>query len=122
MKARGNFLGAAFDFAALTLLFAAISFSVFFARLLLFGEAQKTGDIAIITETVPLYFDEKIKVGDTVYDTLTKRRVGVIKSVSREYSQDGVSFTITADASRRPSSDTLRTRELWFKIKLWEAL
>lgn len=118
MKIRRNSSGVVFDFFALTVLFSAVLLSVLFAKHLLFRENGDPRELTFITEAIPSELEGRIAVGDTLYDTLTKRKLGEIKSLDRIYESDKVKFILKIDASFTPSSEALRTDSLWFRVKL----
>lgn len=118
MKIRRSSSGVVFDFFALTVLFSAVLLSVLFAKHLLFSENGDPRELTFITEAIPSELEGRIAVGDTLYDTLTKRKLGEIKSLDRIYESDKVKFILKTDASFTPSSEALRTDSLWFRVKL----
>lgn len=120
MKIRRISSGVVFDFFALTVLFSAVLLSVLFAKHLLFSENGDPRELTFITEAIPSELGQRIAVGDTLYDTLTKRKLGEIKSLDRIYESDKVKFILKTDASFTPSSEALRTDSLWFRVKLGE--
>ena len=110
--------GVVFDFFALTAMFSAVLLSVLFAKHLLFRENGDPRELTFITEAIPSELEGRIAVGDTLYDTLTKRKLGEIKTLDRIYESDKVKFILKTNAIFTPSSEALRTDALWFRVKL----
>lgn len=102
------------DFLLLSLLIAVVIGSIFVSKLVLYPEPSYEGELTVRTEKMPEEYEASLKVGDFVFDTLTKRRVGKITSVTPFHQGEEVYFLLTLDASFKPRSKSLRTRELWF--------
>lgn len=118
MKFPRSLSGVILDFFILLIIFSVVLFSIAFCRSLLFRETSHPSELTFITEAMPIAFEGKISEGDTVYDTLTKRKLGTISTVERIYTGGRVKFIITTSASFTPRSDALRTKSLWFRVKL----
>ena len=116
MKMRGNIGGIAFDFLIAVLIFALLCASLLFAREILFHESEKDLHLTLTTEVIPSEFGDRLAAGDTVYDCLTKRKLGKICKLTRVNSKSGVRFVVEIDATHSPSSNTLRTKALWFRV------
>ena len=105
------------DFVILVFLFSVICGSIFIAKLILYPEQKAGGEMNIMTERMPSGFLNSISVGDAVFDTLTKRRVGEVTAIEAVESENEVYFLITLNAAFRPRSKALRTNKLWFYFK-----
>ena len=115
MKMPQSLSGTAFDFLLMILLLAAPCLVFFAGKFLLFRENSRPRELTLISEAVPIDFEEKISQGDALYDTLTKREIGIIKSIEWVYPEKGVRFIIKTDARFTPRSDAVRTKALWFR-------
>ena len=108
------------DFIILVLVFSLIVGFIFILKLLLYTDREPCNDITLLTESLPLRYENALKEGDSVYDTLTKREIGKIKSLKRTYDEDRVKFLIGIDAKFKPRSESVRTKRLWFNYRLIE--
>ena len=105
------------DFVIIVFLFSVICGSIFIAKLILYPEQKVGGELNIMTERMPSGYINSISVGDTVFDTLTKRRVGEVTALKAVESENEVYFLITLNAAFHPRSKALRTNKLWFYFK-----
>jgi len=103
------------DFVFLIIIFSIIISFIFITSRILYPGGNKENTLVIRTEKLSRNFDNSLKRNDTVYDTLTKRKLGEIKDLGREYDGDQFSFIITIDAKFTPKSESLRTKSLWFR-------
>lgn len=104
----------------MTVLAVVISVSIFAASFLLFPEEKPSEKIKIRTEELPVSLSDTISVGEPLFDTLTKRKVGKIEEILKEESGGKISFVITFEAAFIPKSDALRTPQIWFKYTFFE--
>lgn len=89
--------------------------TLLFVKTLLYPETSDGGELTLRTELMPSEHREDLRVGDTVFDTLTKRRVGEITDLQVIEAQDNkIYFLLTLDAEFSPRGKSLRTVELWF--------
>ena len=103
------------DFAFVITLISLVVGTLFFVKMLLYPEQNEGGGLTLRSETMPGGYREDLHVGDTVFDTLTKRRVGEISELQVIEHPDGkIHFLITLDAEFSPRGKSLRTAELWF--------
>lgn len=108
------------DFLFLLIIFCFCIFAFLTAKAILYPSEKAISSIIISTESMPVKFSNSIREGDTVYDTLTKRKIGEIKSIEKAYTADRVSFTIKINARSEPKSEALRTSSLWFRYTVRE--
>ena len=103
------------DFTIAAALFSLIIGAVFFIKALLYPGASEGGEMRIRTEIMPSEHRGSLHVGDTVFDTLTKRRVGEITDMRVIECEDGkIYFLLALDSVTAPRGKSLRTAELWF--------
>ena len=92
-----------------------IVFGIFFTvKAVLYPKENGSGKITVRTELMPTEFENSLSVGDSVFDTLTKRRVGEIAALEKLQREDKIFFLLTINASFIPRSKALRTENLWF--------
>lgn len=120
MRREGVLSGRIFDVFILSIAILTICLFVFIGKRMLFREEGGTRKLIIISEAIPMELEQRLAVGDVLYDTLTKRKVGTVTSLKTVYRDDCVRFVIKTDAAFTPSSDALRTRELWFYVRIAE--
>lgn len=102
------------DFAIIVIFISIIIGIVFIGKMMLFPTPDEEGRISIRTEVMPEEYKSYLCVGDTVFDTLTKRRVGQIQNIEVRESEGGVYFVLAIDSAFTPRGKSLRTRNLWF--------
>lgn len=102
------------DFIFITLFFSILGGAIFIGRKILFPEDTAPSTLAVRTEFMPLEYIRDVSVGDDVFDTLTKRKLGSITNISSEEANGLVRFHITIDSKFTPRGKSLRTRKLWF--------
>lgn len=102
------------DFAFIVIAISLVCGALFVAKSVLYPQKSFSGDLKIRTEYMPLEYKHELREGDIVFDTLTKRKVGVIKNVEVDEGDEDVRFFITLDAAFKPRSKSLRTQNLWF--------
>ena len=102
------------DFVFIVALLCIVLMFFFGLKLLLYPEQSYEGELKFRTELMPKQYSESLNTGDTVFDTLTKRRVGTLREVKAIESGGEIYFMCTLDAEFIPHSKALRTRELWF--------
>lgn len=93
---------------------ACIALSVFAAQYVLYGrnygcEIHEN----IVTESIPCEAMELISEGDVIYDTVTKRAIGSVLSVTK----DGECLRMSLILKAKPRTDALRTRLVWFRYQ-----
>ena len=109
------------DFVIMVVIALVVFGSIFVVKNVLYPEKSAVSDIKIQTERMPKKFKDSLAIGDTVFDTLTKRRVGQIKDIYLFESESDVYFVLTLDAAFYPLSKALRTEKLWFYFKSSDA-
>ena len=102
------------DFTFIVIAIALICGALLIAKSVLYPQQSFSGDLKIRTEYMPLEYKHELRAGDIVFDTLTKRKIGVIKNVEVDEGDEDVRFFITLDATFKPRSKSLRTQNLWF--------
>ena len=102
------------DFIFITILFSILCGAFFIGKQLLFPEDTAPSTLTVRTEFMPVEYTSELFLGDDVFDTLTKRKVGKITGISCEEDGDLVRFHITLDSKFTPRGRSLRTRRLWF--------
>ena len=118
MRKKGYGLSSAFiDFLFLLALCAAAVAIALFMKAALYGSQQGGGDISLVTERMSYAHSGKLRVGDTVYDTVTKRRIGETTFVNEIKDGEKIYFELDVRADRYPRSAALRTERLWFYFK-----
>ena len=102
------------DFIIIVFFASVLSAAFFIAKRILYPEESKSGELTVRTEVMPKKYENEIAVGDVVFDTLTKRRVGTVTKAKKSEKDGGVYFILTLDSSFRPRSRALRTKNVWF--------
>ena len=102
------------DFLFIVALICVITVSALAAKLVLYPSESVGGELHIRTEYMPEEYRELLHLYDTVFDTLTKRRVGEITRLTVDERDGEIRFHITLSAKFTPNSRALRTKELWF--------
>ena len=102
------------DFVFIIILISVIATAFFSVKFLLYPEQSCEGELKIRTEVMPKEYEHLISVGDSLFDTLTKRRVGEVTSLYTVEKDEEFYFILTVDAKFTPRSKALRTGELWF--------
>ena len=102
------------DFVFIIILISVIATAFFSVKFLLYPEQSCEGELKIRTEVMPKEYEHLISVGDSLFDTLTKRRVGEVTSLYTVEKDEEIYFILTVDAKFTPRSKALRTGELWF--------
>lgn len=122
MKKKDSFLlrGIIADFLILTALFFALSYSVFAGFKLLYRDIGEGGQITVITEAVPSFYETCLHKDDAVYDPITKRKIGVIDELRLLTEGDKIRFLIKISANHMPRADSMRTKNFWFKYRIEE--
>ena len=112
---RSNFRGTVFDFFAVAVLYLSVSFSVFGINKLLYTERDTKEPVTLTTQIMDRDFRELLHVGDALYDTLTKRRVGYIEELSVFDTDEGIYFKISFTSEHPLKGDAIRSSSLWFR-------
>ena len=102
------------DFIILVVLLSIVFCGFFITRLLLYPNESGEKALTVRTEYMPKEYRSDLSVGDTLYDTLTKRTVGEITKITTHEKDGKICFYLTFDAKFTPRSKSLRTRDLWF--------
>ena len=114
-RTKSKYLFAIFiDFVFIALIFSFVIGAVFLTNAFLYPEKNTPTSLLIRTEYMPSEYRGALSVGDEVFDTLTKRKVGLIREARISQRKDEICFYITIDANFTPCSRALRTKELWF--------
>ena len=108
------------DFIIMSAILFILAGSFAFVKALLFSRESEVGTVHIKTEVLPISYSGGIRVSDTVFDTLTKRKVGTVAELSEIREGDRIYFLITLDTVSAPRSAALRTQELWFEYIIEE--
>ena len=104
------------DFVILTVAISLIFYSIFFMRSILYTSAYNEREITVITEPLPKELKESIRIGDAIYDNLTKERLGTVDSISIISDEESVRYEISFITSSEPRGDSLRTKDVWFRF------
>ncbi len=91
-----------------------------FGKYVLYRDFDKGGELYILTESTNKEYINDLSVGDTLFDTLTKRKIGTADHVKAISSEESVQFIISVKANYTPKSKALRTERLWFKYEIIE--
>ena len=102
------------DFGFIVILSLVIIGSFLISKALLYPDKNTGGEIRIRTELMPAEYSSELCVGDAVFDTLTKRRIGEITELEIIERENKIYFFLTLDADFIPRSKALRTPRLWF--------
>ena len=102
------------DFLFILIFVCVVSGTVYVLKYVLYPEEDAPKSLLIRTEYMPNGYRYALSVGDEVYDTLTKRKVGQITDAEITEMNGEICFYITIDARFTPRSRALRTRDLWF--------
>lgn len=105
------------DFIILMLVFSLIICAIYFAKSILFADFESGGELTIISERVPKSLSQYIFIGDEIFDTLTKRRIGSVESLEILEEGDFVRFVILTHAKYFPRGDSVRTADVWLKCE-----
>jgi hypothetical protein len=109
------------DFLILTALFFALSYSFFAFYKLLYHGSENPGQITVITEAVPAFYEKSIRTDDAIYDPITKRKIGTVEECqSVADNGDKIRFIIKISAEHMPRGNSLRTKKLWFQYRITE--
>ena len=112
-KISGQFI----DFIIFLLLLSALACGIFFGKAVLYGKAAEGRALRIETESLPDIHSGKLAEGDSVYDTLSKKKRGEIRDLSEHRRLDKIYYRFTLDSSAEPRGKALRTERLWFYFK-----
>ena len=102
----------------LLILFSLLLSGTGFIKGILYPEEIKSGIIFIRAYNIDTRHMGKLRVGDTLYDSITKRCVGEITELYSEYNGGGADIFMKLDAERAPRGP-LRCHKLWFE---WERI
>ena len=102
------------DFLVSIVLLSVVLAAVFITKLILYPNEIGESSLTVRTEYMPEEYRDDLSVGDTLYDTLTKRRVGEITEIAVNERDGKIYFFVTIDAKSTPRSKSLRTKDLWF--------
>ena len=118
MKNKGKskiLISQATDFLILLLSFSIVIGGANLFISILFPNEVEKAEITVTTEVLDKRYAEMISTGEGVYDTLTKRKLGSIKTIDQKNDGEGVYLVITLDVSFIPRSRALRTKDVWFE-------
>jgi hypothetical protein len=104
------------DFVIILIILALTLSSFFAVKSILYSGRGSALRITVITESLPNDLEGSIKAGDTVYDNLTKKRLGEIDSIYLIRSEETVRYEISFISSFEPRGDSLRTKSVWFRF------
>ena len=108
------------DFILLIFIFGTFLTSFYFGRKILFYTFSDGGELIFLTESMPGEFEKLLLEGDAIYDTITKKKIGIVLSRVALLEGDSVRFVITTNADYIPKSSSLRTAKLWFTYEIKE--
>ena len=106
----------AVDFVVILIVLTVIFTSFYAARYILYAGRNADRRITVITESLPHNLEGSIRIGDTVYDNLTKKRLGEIDSILLIHSEETVRYEISFMSFFEPRGDSLRTKSVWFRF------
>ena len=106
------------DFILLALLFFTVSFFIAAAKNLLYRSTSSSPvRISVITEELDTIYNGRLKIGDAIYDTLTKVQLGMIEEISVMPCANGTRYVLVFTSKCEPRGNALRTSDLWFTYK-----
>ena len=106
------------DFFILITVFLIISAAFALGHRFLFGNEKFFGTLIIESEEMADLYSSYLNEGDILYDTQTKRRIGVINSLEVEKTKAGkIKFILEVEAQRAPKGSALRSDKLWFTYR-----
>lgn len=108
----------ALDFLIITLLLLCAAYLVYGANRLLYSDTEKLGKITVISEPVSDYYEGSLQISDSVYDPITKRKIGEITELEIISENGKIRFLIGLDSLRTPRGNSMRTKRLWFKYQI----
>ena len=108
------------DFALLMLAFSLVIGAIFFLKFLLFSSFGGGGGIYIMTEALGEDMIDNVRVGDKIYDTVTKMQLGAVLTRSVVEYEGEYRLLLYLDAEYFPKSKHLRTPNLWFEYSIVE--
>lgn len=94
-----------------------ILIAVSFAKFILFSDFEAGGALTLITENVNNALLCDIAVGDDIFDTLTKRRIGKIDAIDIVEEGDDIHLVIRTEAKYFPRGNAVRTAKVWLPCK-----
>ena len=113
-----KYRGATVDFFIILLLYLSVSLSIFFASVLLYGRPQTEAHLSVITEELDTIYRDYVRLGDSVYDTLTKRCLGEISDLEVIDTGSGIRFKFSSEVRCMPKGKALRTPTLRFDYSI----
>ena len=103
------------DFMILTITFCFIICAVFFTKSVIFNDQNSPVTLTVVTEPIDSEYKQLINKGDTLYDSITKRKLGIIEWISEDWIDDGrIRFIIKFKSKYIPKSKSLRSKDIWF--------
>ena len=117
MRICKDLLSILIDFLFLIAIFGTIALGILFSKNVLFAKDKQLGSFTFITEELPLSMKDDIQIGDSLYDTLTKRKIGRIENLTLIESENSVQFILSTSEAICPRGSSLRTRDVWFYIR-----
>jgi hypothetical protein len=103
------------DFIISLLIVAATVFSVWGAKEILYGKKNEPCRITIVTEPISKEITATVKLGDPIYDNLTKKQIGTVDFVSATDLGEFFIYRISLMSANKPRGNSLRTKTLWFR-------
>ena len=104
------------DFVIILMILALTLSSFFAVKSILYSRRGSALRITVLTEPLPNDLEGSIRIGDTVYDNLTKKRLGEIDSILLIHSEETVRYEISFISFFEPRGDSLRTKSVWFRF------
>lgn len=105
------------DFFLILLMFVLLFSLIFCVRFLLNYNGTARGRMTLRTELMDKSHDNKLRIGDTLYDSVTKAKIGMINELYCFESGELIYYVISVDAVQSPRSQALRTKTLWFEYE-----
>ena len=106
------------DFLILVFIFVAAALAIFGSKAILYPTVGEEKAVRVMTEPLADEFSSRLRVGDDVFDPITKKKLGKIESLSPLSDGERVRFILSFPSSDTPRSNCLRTREVWFYIRV----
>ena len=109
--------GILIDFLVVSAIVFLLIFSIGLARKILYPFDSKTSDIYITTALIPKEFEGAINCGDDLYDTLTKRKIGIVTYSKINEEDSGIRYEIYLKDAKPPRGMYLRNKNIWFEVE-----
>lgn len=94
-----------------------ITIAILFIKSIVYFDITAPESVTFITEALPISDLNPPLPGDTVYDPITKRKIGTVTKARILHQEDGTHFYITAQITARPRTNAVRTTDIWFGLE-----